>query len=126
MYKDQSRIAAIELNSHSCWEVQFKPNAILTMEDIVSIYRYIDSTDMTHPVLFDWRAIQGIEFEALEYVARVQDQDHPMAVVAEPGSIGEKYGHLIDQLCEDSCTCLVFSTLHEARIWLSQAFQKEA
>ncbi len=126
MHKDQPRIVTIELHSHSYWEALFKSNAILTLEDVIHVYQTIKSNPVAHPILMDWSLIQGIEFEALEYIARNQADDRPLAIVSETGSIGEKYAHLINQLCEQSAMCLLFSTMHEARHWLVQSLQKEA
>lgn len=126
MHKDQSRIAAIELNDQACWEIHFKPYAVLSVEDIVCIYQYLHQEPVRHPVLMDWHALQGIEFEALEYIARTQGPGEPLAIIADPGSIGEKYGHLINQLCESNCTCLVFKTAQEALSWMDRSERKEA
>lgn len=126
MHKDQSRIAAIELISHSFWEILFKPNVVLSLEDVVYAYQFIHSKALTKGILMDWSMIQGIEFEALEYIARTQNQDHPLAIVSETGSIGEKYSHLIDQLCEQNCSCINFTSMSDARNWLTHYAQKEA
>lgn len=126
MHKSHSTIAAIALNSQGCWEVVFSPHAVVTLKDIVSIYHYTQSRLAVHPILMDWRSIQGIEFEALEHIARTQNQDFPLAIVSETGSIGEKYAHLIGQLCEQGTCCTVFSSINEARSRLIRYRQLEA
>lgn len=127
MHKVQSRIASIELSPHAFWEVLFKPHAVVTLEDILWIHRYVRNTSLPAPILLDWRTIQGIEFEAMEHIARAQNPSHPVVIVSERGSIGEKYAHLISQLGEQTCNCLVFKTVGEARRWLSEKYtQKEA
>jgi len=125
MHKVQSRIASIELNAHAFWEILFKPHAVVTLEDIVCIYRYVQSNILITPILMDWRTIQGIEFEAMEHIARSQTPEHPLVIVSEAGSIGEKYGHLIEQLGEQTCSCFVFTTMTEARSWLTDHYMKK-
>lgn len=126
MHREQSGIATIELNANVVWEVAFKTNAILSLEDVVNLFQQIRSYPSADPILMDWNAIQGIEFEALEYIAQARCEDQPLAIVAAPGSIGEKYSHLINQLCESNDSCYHFSSLLEARNWLISYKQKEA
>lgn len=125
MHKDQSRIAIIELNAHSCWEILFKPNSVLSLEDVAGVYEYIHTEAVINPLLMDWSMIQGVEFEALEYIANTQKPEHPLVIVSESGSIGEKYGHLIDQLSAQNCTHITFSTMQEARNWVTHFMHKE-
>ncbi len=126
MHKESTSIATIEQNDHPYWEVHFKPNVILTLEDVTRIYQYIQSKFDTTPILMDWNHIQGIEFEALEYIARIQNREHPLAITSEPGTIGERYCHLINQLSESSCVCAMFSTEDEAHKWLLNLEQNGA
>lgn len=127
MHKVQSRIASIELNAHAFWEILFKPHTVVSLEDMVWIYRYVRSNSHLTPVLMDWSEIQGIEFEAMEHIAQLQTTEHPLVIVSEAGSIGEKYCHLIEQLSEQKCSCFVFATMSEARRWLTDhSMQKEA
>lgn len=126
MYKEQCSIATIELNEHAYWEVFFKPNVILSLEDVSRIYQYIDRRTDGAPILLDLNQIQGIEFEALEFIARTQNREHPFVIVSEPGSIGERYVHLVNQLCEQKFVCTMFNTIEEARKGIFHLEQKEA
>lgn len=126
MHKESSSIATIELNDHPYWEVHLKPNVILTLDDVTRIYQYIHSMTDNTPILMDWNMIQGIEFEALEYIARIQSREHPLAIASEPGSIGERYVHLINQLSENILVCTIFNTANEAHHWILSLEQREA
>lgn len=126
MHRESTSIATIEQNDHPYWEVHFKPNVILTLEDVTRIYRYIQSKSHATPILMDWNHIQGIEFEALEYIARIQNREHPLAITSEPGTIGERYSHLINQLSESNGVCAIFRTENEAHRWILSLEQNEA
>jgi len=125
MHNDQPGIATIELAVPPCWNVAFRCNVLLSVADINWLYQYIRNKGAELPVLMDWRGIQGIEFEALEQIVRFQSGEHPLTIIAEPCSIGERYAHLINQLCEQNCSCVVFPTAPEAVGWLSRRQEEE-
>lgn len=125
MYDERSSIATVELHETPCWIVVLKNNATLSSADIDWLYRYIQGKGATMPVLMDWRTLQGIVYDALEEIVRCQTDEFPLTVIADPGSIGERYAHLVGQLCEAHCSCVVFRTIAEATGWIAGAMKKE-
>lgn len=103
------------------WQIKFKKNVVVTLLDILKIYRLISTFDLNNPLLLDIQNIDGIEFEALEFTASKDElTERVQIIVYANNSISEKYVHLIENLDLGSHDYQIFDNLSEAREWISK------
>lgn len=122
MYSGQSSIAAVELCDTRYWLVTFKQNALLSYDDVRWIYLYVNNSSPLLPVLIDLGGIQGMEFDAIEFIALMNCTNQPPLLISPTGSIGTRYVALVEQLSDNDCTCRVYETLQDA---ISELFEME-
>lgn len=114
-------VATVALKDHM-WMVRFLKNSVITLADMEAIHQHTCNQSLLQPIVMDLREIDGIDYDALEYVAHTVclDRFHPVALVIEHGSISEKYARLIEQLSDPLHLFQVFSGTAEAEKWLEQ------
>jgi hypothetical protein len=102
------------------WNIRFNDKTVISLLDMESIFQSIRSDAVFQPVALDIRHIDGIDYDALEFVAQTTYNGlcHPMALLVEHGFIGEKYARLIEQLTENSPLYRIFNSSEAAEKWL--------
>jgi len=109
------------------WNIRFNDKTVISLLDMESIFQSIQTNAVFQPVALDISHIDGIDYDALEYVALTACNGpcHPMALLVEHGSIGEKYARLIEQLTENSPLYHIFSLHDSAEKWLQNFVSTE-
>lgn len=103
------------------WEINFKKNAVVTLLDILKIYRLVSTFDLNNPLLLDIQNIAGIEYEALEFTTSKDElTERIQIIVYASDSISERYVHLIENLDLGSHDYHIFDNIYKAKEWISK------
>lgn len=114
-----TEIADIKYRTERYWEVTFHKEVVVTLVEMLKIYRLINTFDRFNPLLLDIRSIGGIEYEALEFTASEDALTNRMQlIVYTHESISEKYVSLIESLDLGRHDYHIFDNMNAATYWL--------
>lgn len=113
--------ADIKLIADHYWEVVFRSEVVVTLVEMLKIYRLISTFDLFNPMVLDIRNIGGIEFEALEFTASEDAlTNRVQLIVYAHESMSEKYVSLIESLDLGKHDYHIFDTMTEATHWIHE------